>query len=158
MKKSLLITLVLIAFTAVVAVGGKVYPNEKLLVGKWRPIKVEQVMPEHSGKQEMKKDTAATRPSAGQSALSGDDRLDKMMKAELKTMLEITGDRTAMKDYHGNKIKTTFKLKKGGTRIVARNIKTKEKYILNIVEVTDTQLVLIEKVQGAQLKITYVKQ
>jgi hypothetical protein len=150
--------MVLMTVMTVTAIGGKVYPNEKWIVGKWKPVKVEKVASVKEGKQIVTKDTIISRPVIGNIDAPGINKVDKLMMMEQKTMLEITGDRTAMKDYHGTIIKATFKLKKGGTKIVARNIKTKERYVFNIVEATDSKLVLIEKTQGGLLKITYVKQ
>jgi hypothetical protein len=153
MRKQLLVTLILTAFTAVIAIGGKVHPNEKLIVGKWIPVKVEKYVPEK------KKDTSApARSETGENKSPDDQKLERLLRAEQKATLEITSDRTAMKNYHGKLIKASWKLKGGGKKIVARDISTKEKYILNIVEVTDTQMILIENSAAGSITITYKKE
>lgn len=138
----------LLAFTASIAFGAKPHPNEKLLVGKWRPVSVEKVIPEKS----------AAKTGTVETPVKTDERSEQFMRNEQRTTLEITADKTAAKEYHGKLMKFTWKLKGKGKKMVARNLQTKEKYVLNIVEVTAAKLILIETLPAGTLKITYAKE
>jgi hypothetical protein len=174
MKKNLFISFVLLAFTAVYTTCAASHPNEKLIVGKWKTVSVEKVLPENPQQQPTgttPPSTPKTEPagtskggSKGSGAGSGDakvraeEQFNRLYIAEQKATLEITANKYAIKDFNGTFVKATWKMKANGTKIVAKNIKTKEKYVLEILELTETKAVILEKLPAGSLKITYARE
>jgi hypothetical protein len=194
------------------------HPNEQILVGNWKPEKVERIFsPEEQQKmEELKKQQATqtvqpgnTAGSAAQgqapakvkkgvtpntnpvnvpktnqqqtvttnpnvkpvpvdkTAKSGnvapnltkqEAGIENLIRAEQHADLRITADKCVVKNYPGTIIKASWKLKSNGTLFVAKNLKTKEKYKLDLLEVSPTRVVVQENLPDATLKITYVKQ
>lgn len=162
MTKHILSTLLLVLFSSVLVFGGKPHANEKLIAGKWKPVKVEQIA-DPSGSSEPAKQVApkGTKPGVSDSTKAmpaQDTRQDLAVKNEQRAVLEISPDHTAVKFYHKNPLKVTWKLKSKGTKILAKNIQNGEKYMLNIVSVNETELVILEKIGTATLKVTYTKE
>ena len=173
MRKTLLITLVLFLTTGLFSVSAKTHPNEKLLVGKWRAVSVEKILPETKTQQQ---DGATTPPSnprsepaggakagakgsaAGDPKARAEEQFNRLYKAEQKSTLEIFENKTAVKDFNGNYVKATWKMKSNGKKVVAKNIKTKDKYVLEILELTETKAVILEKLPAGSLKITYARE
>jgi hypothetical protein len=85
-------------------------------------------------------------------------RLDRLIQTEQRSPLIIAADKVAVKNYPGNPLKASWKMNAKGTKVTAKDFKTKEKYVLDIVEVTDTKLVIIETLPIGTLKISYVKE
>lgn len=174
MRKTLLITLVLFLTTGLFSVSAKTHPNEKLLVGKWRAVSVEKILPETKPQQD-----AATTPtsdpktepaggaragSKGSGTGTGDpkaraeEQFNRLYKAEQKSTLEIFADKTAVMDFHTYYVKATWKMKSNGKKVVAKNIKTKDKYVLEVLELTETKAVILERFPAGSLKITYARE
>lgn len=117
---------------------------------------------------------AKENPQAGKSAQTGNvapekggreasgrsegDKLERFIRGEERAPLTIFADHTAMKEYHKNIIKASWKMKANGKKIVVRNLKNKEKFTMKIIELTETQLVIIEKLPAGSLKITYTRE
>jgi hypothetical protein len=55
-------------------------------------------------------------------------------------------------------VKATWKMKPNGKKVIAKNVKTKEKYVLEILELSETQAVIQETLPMGALKITYAKE
>lgn len=101
---------------------------------------------------------AADKGGKGTSGRSEGDKLERFIRGEERAPLTIFADHTAMKEYHKNIIKASWKMKANGKKIVVRNIKNKEKYTMKVLELTETQLVIIEKLPVGSLKITYTRE
>ncbi|HPS72879.1 MAG TPA: hypothetical protein PLD52_01145 [Bacteroidales bacterium] len=184
MKKYLSTTLILVVFTTFMASAGKLTSKEQLLVGKWKPVSVERIdIPQAAGNAAMDKKIPGTPAPEGQakentqsgqpaqtgkvvsdkggketSERSEGDKLERFIRGEERAPLTIFADHTAMKEYRKNIIKASWKMKASGKKIVVRNIKNKEKYTLKVLELTETQLVIIEKLPAGSLKITYTRE
>jgi hypothetical protein len=87
-----------------------------------------------------------------------EQRLDRLIQAEQRSPLIIGADKIAVKNYPGNPVKGSWKMNAKGTKVTAKNFKTKEKYVLDIVEITDAKMVIIENLPIGALKINYVKE
>jgi hypothetical protein len=206
------------AFIGVALIAGScattTHPNEQILVGNWRPEKVERIIsPEEQqkidaqkteqSKQQAKTGTTTTTtsqtqtgsttkqsangskspvnvPRTSQPGTTTDQNaqktttepartdaslnvtkqqagIDNLIRAEQRADLRITADKYVVKNYPGNTVKATWKLKGNGTILVAKNMKTKEKFKLDLLEVSPTRVVVQENLPNATLKITYVK-
>jgi hypothetical protein len=206
------------AFVGVAFIAGScattTHPNEQILVGNWRPEKVERIIsPEEQqkidaqkteqSKQQVKTGTVETTttqtqsgtttklspngskspvnvPKSSQQGTTTDQNgqkagtepartdaslnvtkqeagIEKLIRAEQRADLRITTDKYVVKNYPGNTVKATWKLKGKGTVLVAKNIKTKEKFKLDLLEVSPNRVVVQENLPNATLKITYVK-
>jgi len=165
----------LILSIALVSSCATTHPNEKLIVGNWKPTKVEPYIDESALPPAARKDstsvsvpkTKTTDPSAkGKSPAGGDsniaakaeDQLKHLIQTEERTTLRINADKTAMKIYPGKTVKGTWKMKSNGMVIIAKNLETKEKIRFDIEEISDNQIVIIQNLQKGTLKITYIKE
>lgn len=146
MTKKLSITAFLVLFSVLISFGGKTHPNQGLIIGRWKPVQVERILPEKKAGSDTTK--AMTKP---------DEKLERAIRAEERAPLDILPDYTATKTYHKNVVTFKWKLKGKGTKLIARNTKTYEKHILKVVEVKEDKLVLIETLGAVQLKVTYVR-
>lgn len=174
MRKILTVTLVLVPFVLLFSSCATTHPNEQLIMGKWNTVSVEKILPEKQqaaepqtgpGGTAITNDTGAkTGKGGGKSGSSGEagaraeEQFNRLYRAEQKATLEIFPNKTAVKDYHGTLVKATWKMKPSGKKIVAKSIKTKERIVLEIEELTDTKAVVIEKLPVGALKITYAKE
>lgn len=165
------------------------HPNEALIVGEWKPIKVEKyftpeeeeqlkkaqsqstgVRPSPEGEKPASSTGNASTPAAPQPSFSdqgkgGDqtnrknpaDELNRIMQAEARANLIIYADHAAAKFYRVRTIKATWKLKGQGTVLIAKDLKTKEKYRIDIIEVNGTNLTIVENLPVGGIKVTYQK-
>ncbi|MFZ4522250.1 MAG: hypothetical protein ACOYNC_11115 [Bacteroidales bacterium] len=157
---SFLVAILILASCAVIS-----HPNEKIIVGIWKPVKVEKIV-----------DSAALKAAVAQGAASGQKQgkagvpaaeggvsrqeasLDRLAQSELRTTMEIFSNKTALKNYPGKPLRATWKMKGDGTRIVAKNVETKSKVVLEILEISKVQIVVLEHAHMGDLKITYERQ
>ena len=140
------------------------YPNQKKLIGTWKPEKVEKYnmpdLPTQAAANQQKArpgeegTTPATTPANPSRAES---QLARLIENEKRSMLTFNADKTALVDFHGKTIKGTWKLKKQGTRLLASSKETEQKLDLEILHVNDTSAVMIETLPFGSLKITYKK-
>ena len=72
--------------------------------------------------------------------------------------MEIFSNKTAVKNYPGKPLHATWKMKGDGTRIVAKNVETKSKVVLEILEISKVQIVVLEHAHMGDLKITYERE
>lgn len=142
------------------------HPNEKLIVGKWRPVTVEKVVDSSVLQAEATlKGDAGTQKSKtpGKTGAGGNrggvDRreanLDRLVKTEMRSNLEIFPDKTAIKSFPGEPIRATWKMKGKGTRIVAKNIENKMKFTIDILEISKERILVIEHAPVGDVKILY---
>ncbi len=141
-----------------------IHPNEKIIAGKWKPVKVEKIV-----------DSLAIRPAAGmtggrekdprggrvESGGGGERRmanLDRLVQTEMRTTMEIYPDHTAIKNFPGKPMKATWKMSGKGSRIVARNLETKQKFTIDILALNKEMIEVIEHTPAGDIRITYERQ
>ena len=176
MRTNLLTTFFLIFLSALLTSCATTSPNQTLIVGKWKPVTVEKILPEQAST-DQQASTAGTpsgtssqageKQQAGKSGRGGsttdnraraEEQFNRLYRAEQRATLEVFADKNAVKDYNGTYVKATWKMKSNGKKIVAKNIKTKEKFVLEILEVSEKQLIIKENLPGGAFKITYAKE
>jgi len=173
MRKNLLTIVILIAATTLLTSCATTHPNEKLIVGRWKTVSVEKVLPEDSP---MNTQTGTAAPandprsqpagdartgdkgSQGDSKARAEEQFNRLYRAEQKATLEVYEDKVAVKDFNGTYVKATWKMKSNGTKLVAKSIKTKDKYVMEILELSQDKAVILEILPVGSLKITYQRQ
>lgn len=160
------------------------HPNEALIVGEWSPVRAEKYFTEEEeaqlksmqsnsqGNASVKNDPksppagpASSASPAGSSAQGEvregtqniDAALDRLIRAESRANIIIYPDKTAVKFYRERIVKATWKLRRNGTVFVARDLQNKEKYRIDILEVNETQMVVVENLPVGGIRITYTK-
>jgi hypothetical protein len=166
MKNSLLnITafLLIVIFAASCAIG--THPNEKIIIGTWRPVKVEKIVDSsaiqaaatlqpNSGKK-----PGTARPGAdGGAANRKDAELDRLVQMEQRATMEIFPDKTAVKNFPGKPLHATWKMKGKGRKIVAKNLENKTTFVIEILEIDKEHVVVLEHAPVGDIKITYERQ
>ncbi|MEI6898464.1 MAG: hypothetical protein WCL00_01195 [Bacteroidota bacterium] len=152
------------------------YPNEKLLIGKWTPVKVEKYI--DAGIVAPSAGTPAKRPnasSASKPAMKGDStsatgvagsgksqeelmqhQLSKMSTAMERTTLEVFKEKKMAVLYNPRTtIKGNWKLKKKGTQINVKELVSGRKFIIDIVKITDTTAEMINRYPFGDVKVFY---
>jgi hypothetical protein len=142
-------------------------PREKMLVGKWKPVKIENAnTPEHkktlatktntdtlkAKALEIKKDTGVVRFS------KEEEKLNRRIQTETRTTLQINADKTATIYFPGREVNTKWKLKKQGTIFSAHNPESGHKLELELLRVNDTSVTVIERLPEGGLRIIYHKE
>jgi hypothetical protein len=174
MKFSKLISFIAISIILVFAVSCKVtYPTEKYLQGKWTPVKVEKYVEPgtasakssksaSSGIKSTKVDT--TDGAKGQAAVATtpesneETMLNRMIVVEQRATLEVfTDKKMVIKDYQRKIAKASYKLKKKGYLINAKEIDSGKKLSLEILSINDTSAVVVEKFPFGNIRIEYQK-
>jgi hypothetical protein len=140
------------------------HPNEKIIIGTWRPVKVEKIVDSTAiqagaaleGNQKQK--PGADRP-AGESAGSRKDaELNRLVQMEQRATLEIYPDKTAIKNFPGKPLNATWKMKGKGKKIVAKNLENKTTFVIEILEIDKEHIVIIEHTPVGDIKINYERQ
>jgi len=160
---SLSIILITVLFFSCVTTSSRT----KQLVGKWKPVKIENAsVPANktvlAGKRvqdslgasqgQVKQDSAIT-------ALSiAEKRLDHLIQTEMRSSMQLNADKTAEMTFRGKTVKGTWKMKKKGTILSAKNPDTGRSLELEVVKVNDTSAVMYEKTKDGKLRITYHKE
>jgi len=183
--KNLVIFSILISFLILISSCATTHPNEALIVGAWKPVKVEKYFTDdelealkksqNTGTgQAVKNDpktpatgegaaTTGGQPSTAPQARPGgsgqnpEAALNGMMQAETRTNMVIYPDKTAAKFYRNRTVKASWKLKGNGTVLIARDLEKKDKYRIDILEVNPTSLVVVQNLPVGGIKITYEK-
>ena len=181
MKEHKLLSLIALILIMVLAYSCKVtYPNEKLLIGKWRPVKIDKytepgTVPATTAKPaSISVKPGPTKPSIPQDSASinaestgvgtateveKENRLSRSIRAEERTSLEIFREKkTVVKTYQGKPFKGTWKMKNKGTQVVAKDNLSGRKFIIDIMHINDTSVVVLERLPWGNLKITYHKE
>ncbi|MEI7661943.1 MAG: hypothetical protein WCK34_07095 [Bacteroidota bacterium] len=151
-------------FLASCAIGP--HPNEKIIVGIWKPVKVEKIIDSSAivSKTAHSSDTAKKAPQPGRESRGGvnsgkiEASIDRFVQTEMRTTMEIFANKTAVKNYPSKPMHATWKMKGKGTRIVAKNLATKSKFVIDIEEISKDRIVIIEHAKVADVKITYERQ
>jgi len=167
MNRSRIITICTIAVTIIVmsSCGMMTHPNEKIIVGTWIPVKVEKVIDSAAlqttglpaGKTEQKQAKAGSPAGIGD-ASRREATLDRLVQSEMRATLEIFANKTAIKNYPGKPMQATWKMKGKGTRIIAKGVENKIKFVIEILEISKEQIVIIEHAPVGDIKIIYERQ
>jgi len=166
MKRTRLPLFALLAMLPVflISCGAVNHTNEKLITGKWIPVKAEIVVDSSalqaaaaltSGKQAGK-----GRQEAGNEG-NNDKRkanLDRLVQMEMRATMEIYPNYTAVKNFPGKPLNATWKMKRKGSRIVGKNLENKQKFTIDILELSKEQIVVIEHAPVGDIKITYTRE
>ena len=143
---------------------------EKMLIGTWKPMhaenlsadttqgpKMQTVIVDTSTDESIRKNVKLTLPGTpDKKTVSVERAVANEMRSPVMIGIE-NNQRIAEKYYPGNTIKATWKLKGNGKRIAVKEPKTGRKATLKILSLTDSTLVVIEKLPVAQLRIKYSK-
>jgi hypothetical protein len=137
-------------------------PIENRMVGTWKAVTVEPVgvpnLP--AGAQTAAQPARAASdstlaPTHEPSRL--ESQITRMIDSEMRSTLTINPDKTAIKEYPGKTIHATWKLKKKGTRIVAKSKDTGKNLTLDLLKINDSTVVVESTMQYGTMKITYKK-
>ena len=138
------------------------HPNEKIIVGTWKPVKVEQIVDSSALKASISHSSDSTRknPKPGRSAVAGggnkkEATLDRLAQNEMRATLEIFADKTAIKNYPGKPLHATWKMKGRGKRLVGKNVDNKMKFVIDILEIRNEEVTVMEHAPVGDLKIVY---
>jgi hypothetical protein len=141
------------------------HPNEQLIVGTWKTIKVEKIIDPSAPQAAPARpvDTArqksmSGRPGGDNTGAKREATLDRMVQAEMRATMEILPNKTAVKNFHNKPIHLTWKMKGKGTRIVAKNVENNRKFVIEILEISKERIVVIEETPLGDLKIVYERQ
>ncbi len=156
------------------------HPNAKLLVGTWKPESVEKyidpnAIPEpqpaantanapviQPGKvkpgDSSKISGAKGRAEAGQAGQRKEAALDRLIRSEQRAEFQIFENGTAVKTFYPKPLKTKWKMKKKGTRVVAKELDGDRKFVVDLVDISERRCTIIEHTQAGDLKIVYIKQ
>ncbi|MCX6277180.1 MAG: hypothetical protein NT004_03665 [Bacteroidetes bacterium] len=155
----------LIAAVLLASCGVLTHPNEKIIIGTWRPVTVEKVVDSSAIQAEasLKGNTSAQKPGAAKPAGDGavgrkDSELNRLVQMEQRATMEIFADKTAIKNYPGKPLRATWKMKGKGTRIVAKNLENNMTFTIEILEINKERIVVIEHAPVGDVKITYERQ
>ena len=156
------------------------YPNEKLLIGKWTPVKVEKYT--DAGTIAPSMGTPSQKPSANSAAkpvATGDStsnktgvagtgksqeesmahQLSKMTNEMERTTLEVYKEKKMVVLYNPKMtVKGNWKLKKKGTQIAVKELKSGRKFVIDIMKINDTSAVVINRYPFGDVKVTYHKE
>jgi hypothetical protein len=148
-----------------------IYPNERKIVGKWNPVKIEKIDPAVTPTTSSsarpgsaaKMDTVAGKKGKNAQGLnpgdSRDNQLTRMATIEERTSLEVYAEKKmVVKQYPKKTFKGTWKLKKKGMQVQVKEIQTGEKHTIDILSINDTSAVILEKFPFGDIKITYKKE
>jgi hypothetical protein len=173
MNKHLIITLCTLAIASFLITSCSIspHPNEKIIIGTWRPVKVEKVVDSSalqaaSARQEASGQAAdTTRKTSRGGGQSGDNAaarkeaaLDRLIQSEMRATMEIFPNKTAVKNYPGKPLHATWKMKGKGTRIIGKGVENKVKFVIVIEEISKEQIVILEQAPLGDLRITYERQ
>lgn len=167
MNRQRFFTICAIAVTIVMmtSCGMSPHPNEKIIVGVWVPMKVEKIVDSSalqaaaamSGTTGQKQSKPGV-PAGDGGAAKREAALDRLVQMEMKSTMEIFANKTVVKNFPGKPVHATWKLKGKGTRIVAKGVENKVKYMIDILEISASQIIILEHSPAGDIKITYERQ
>ena len=164
-NRTLAISLFAIALLIVTSCAIVPHPNEKIIVGIWKPVKVEKVIDSSALKAVASKpaDTAGRTQKSGKTQASGNGArkgatIDRLVQSEMRASLEVFANKTAVKNYPGKPVHFTWKMKGKGTRLLTKNVETKMKFVIEIETISQDQIVILEHAQVGDVRIAYERQ
>ncbi|MDP4281775.1 MAG: hypothetical protein Q8867_06450 [Bacteroidota bacterium] len=170
MNSRRLICIIAAAFSAATIVScSSTSPATKLIVGTWTPVDAEKYYEPGSSPESLAKtqDTTVTMTTAKhQNSITGKEK-DKgrtttgvtpeeqrqkmlaqwghMVNIERRSGLVVKSDKTLQKIFKNRTVELTWKMKGRGKYLIAKEKETGQKYHVDIASITDSTLVLIEK-------------
>jgi len=140
------------------------YPNQKLLIGTWKTVKVEKSnIPATFGRTDPTalRATPVTAPHSDSAAPAAqaskaEQQLARLIQAESRSTMTINADKTAVKEYPGKTIHGTWKFK-NNTNVQVVSKETDKKVLFEILKINDTLAIVKEPLPVGELKITYKK-
>lgn len=146
-------------------------PNQKKLVGTWKPDKVEKYdLKNTQTETATREETRTGGEEPGRNAAEGRNssqanaeqsraeiELNRAIETQRRSILTLNADNTLIQEYHGKKINGTWKLKKHGTRFLATSKESGKKMTFNIESVTDTSAVFTAELPVGGVKVSYKK-
>jgi len=154
-----------VAIIVLTSCGITSHPNEKLIIGKWRTVKVEKVVDSSAlqAQASMKgttgqKQTRPGSPAGEGGAAKKEAILDRLVQSEMHATMEIFANKTAIKNYTGKPLNATWKMKGKGTRIIAKGVENKRTFVIEILDINKERIVVVEHTPAGDLKITYERQ
>ena len=162
--KRLLTVFFALSFAFLITSCATTYPNQKLLIGAWRTVKVEKSnIPATLGKTDPTplRTTPVTAPHSdsvapAREASKAEQQLARLIQSESRATLTINADKTAVKEYPGKTIHGTWKFK-NNTHLQVVSKETDKKMIFEIQKINDTLAIVKEPLPVGELKITYKK-
>lgn len=151
-----------------------IYPNQKLLIGTWKTVKIEKYdIPGSAGnagkpaahksaENDLKLTATATTNQPPDSSLSvkepskAEQQLARLIQSESRSTLTVNADKTAVKEYPGKTVHGTWKMK-SNTRLQVVSKETDKKLLMDIVKINDSIAVVKEPLPVGGIKITYRK-
>ena len=153
--------------TLLIASCATTYPNEKLLIGKWNPVHAEEYIKPvtnktgstQAPKQPVKNKTPEqSEPSQSTGTESrASNKLTHMIQTELRSPFIVYANKTAEKNFPGKTVTANWKMKKKGTRVIAKNPETSKQLKIDILSISDSTLEVIEYSDAGNLKVKYIK-
>jgi len=138
------------------------HPNERTIVGTWIPVSVEKIADSSALQATAAMAPDSTRQKSKTGGAGGDGgavkkeaALDRLVKSETRATMEIFADHTAIKNFPGKPIHATWKMKGKGSKIVAKNVENKMKFVIEILEINKERIVVIEHAPVGDIKIVY---
>ncbi len=170
-------SLLFIALVLLITSCATTHPNEKLIVGTWRTVKVEKYVDESA----MKAAANAPAPKTGSNVNRTEptsqsdppretqstdperdnkvqNKLNRLIQSEERAVLVIDSGHFASKQYPGTLKRATWKMKSNGMVIIAKNIENKERVRMEIEEISENQAVIIQELPVGSLRITYSRE
>lgn len=137
-----------------------------LLYGKWKAINanaynapsIEELKQAANPSDTSKAAMSGAKKGGGNSpqmALRMRMNLENIAINEAKSTMELLPNKTAVKISGGKTFNATWKLKK--TSIIAKDLKTKEKFRMDIVKWGDNDIQVIETFKAGQVFVTYTR-
>jgi len=162
------ILLTLSAFVFILLLTGScatTHPNEKILVGTWKAVKVEKIVDtlnlsakNISKKTPSRKNVTTPKSETQEIAYSkGMEALDRFVKNEMNSTMVISPDKTAIRTFRGREAKVTWKMKGKGTRVVIKNPELGKTYVMEILSINKEEIVALVSSPIADIKLTYKK-
>lgn len=161
----------LLMLSLIISSCGTNHEVEKRLVGKWNPVTVENLTPQSAQSpktQTIKVDTSTSgdTPKVIELTLPANPdkkgaKIERAMANEMNSpvVISMTNDqKTVEKEFSGKTVKGNWKLKRNGKRIIVNNKETGRTFTMDILSLTDSTAVVLEKLSFAEFKIKYAKQ
>jgi hypothetical protein len=168
MNKNKPISLIAFLFAVVFLASCSIvpHPNQKIIIGKWRPVTVEKMVdssalqagaPVQGTTEKQKPGAARPAGTATGEGASGrkDAELDRLVQMEKRATMEIYADKTAIKNFPGKPLNATWKMKGRGKRIVAKNLENNTTFTIDILEINKERIVVVEHAPVGDVKIVY---
>jgi hypothetical protein len=161
--QKLFTTLSFLAIIIIISSCATTHPNEIWIVGNWKPIKSEIYVP--PAKPVAPGDTVKSKKKSAQavqvSTVEQQQRtsqLDRMVANELRSpvIIKVEGKKKIVQKYYpGKTAEGTWKMKKNGQRLVAKETNTGKTITMDILALNDTNAIVVERFPYGDIKVTY---